>query len=102
MSLDFSALGQNGSPEKTVPLGLHLHHELIASATSLVLARLLEFDDYYKDVEIAVVDLPSLAEEVATMRARGSSIGLQRFLDDLTSLVSYALSNGKSLHAIAD
>lgn len=102
MSLDFAVLGQNGSPEKTIPLSVDIHHELVIAAANLGLARFQEFDDYYEDAEIAVADLPGLAEEVATLRTQVCSIELQRFLDSLSDLITYASSNEKALHAIAD
>ena len=102
MSLDFAVLGQNGAPEKTVPLGVKLHHELVTAAAKVGLARFQEFEDYYEDVEISVTDISGLAEQVSALRAQTHSIDLQRFLDDLLELVAYAMSSGKALHAIAD
>ena len=102
MSLDFAVLGQNGSPEMMVPLGADLHHEFVTNAAGLGLARFQKFEDYYEDAEIAVSDLPSLAEQVATFRTRTDSSDLKRFLDDLSGLIAYAMSNGKALHTIAD
>jgi hypothetical protein len=102
MSLDFAVLGQNGTPEKTVSLGVDLHHEFVTSAASFGLARILEFEDYYEDAEIEVTELPSLAKQLSTLRTRTNSVELQRFLDDLSGLIGYAISNGRPLHTIAD
>ena len=102
MSLDFAVLGQNGAPEKTVPLGVKLHHELVTAAAKVGLARFHEFEDYYEDAEISVTDLSDLAKQVTALRAQTCSIDLQRFLDDLSDLIAYAISCGKTLHAIAD
>lgn len=102
MSFDFAVFGQNGSPEKTVPLGVDLHHEFVTTAAGLGLARFREFEDYYEDAEILASDLPSLAEQVTTFRTRTDSSELKRFLDDLSGLIAYAMSNGKALHTIAD
>ena len=102
MSLDFAVLGQNGSPERMVPLDADLHHEFVTAAAGLGLARFKEFDDYYEDAEIALSDLPSLAEQVATFRTRTGSSDLKRFLDDLSGLIAYAMFTGKVLHTIAD
>lgn len=102
MSLDFAVLGQNGAPEKTVSLGVDLHHELVTSASARGLARFQDFADYYEDAEIAVDDLPGLAEQVQRLRAHVSSTDLQRFLNGLSDLIAYAVANGKALHVIAD
>lgn len=102
MSLDFVILGQNGAPEKTVPLGVDLHHELVTAASTYGLTHFQSFADYYEDAEIAIDALPSLAEQVQTLRAKTSSIDLQRFLYGLGDLIAYAVANEKVLHAIAD
>ena len=102
MSLDFAVLGQNRAPEKTVSLGVDLHHELMTAASSRGLLRFQDFADYYEDAEIAVDDLAGLAEQVRALRAQIASTDLQRFLDDLSELIGYAVANGKALHAIAD
>jgi hypothetical protein len=102
MSLDFVILGQNGAPEKTVPLGADLHWELMNTASALGLARFQDFADYYEDVEIAVDDLPDLGGQIQTLRAKTGSPDLQRFLEALSNLIAYATKTGKSLHVIAD
>lgn len=102
MPLDFVVLGQNGAPEKTLSLGVDLHHELIASAFSCGIMRFQDFSDYYEDAEITVDDLAGLAEQVRALRAQVGSIDLQYFLDGLSELIGYAITNGKALHAIAD
>ena|SRR5436189_3460401 len=102
MSLDFAVLGQNGAPEKTVSLGVDLHHELITAASSRGLGRFQDFADYYEDTEIAVDGLAGLAEQVRVLRAQVSSTDLHCFLDGLSELIGYAVANGKALHAIAD
>ncbi len=102
MSLDFVVLGPNGAPEKTLSLGVDLHHELITSAFSCGIMRFQDFSDYYEDAEITVDDLAGLAEQVRALRAQVGSIDLQYFLDGLSELIGYAITNGKALHAIAD
>jgi hypothetical protein len=102
MSLDFVVLGQHGSPEKTVPLNVDLHHELITAAANHGLTLFGAFDNYYEDVEIVISNLSGLAEQVEMLRVQAGSINLRRFLDDLSGLIAYAVSNGKALHAIAD
>lgn len=102
MSLDFAVLGQNGAPEKTVSLGVDLHHELITTASALGLARFQDFSDYYEDAEVVVDDLLGLVEQAQVLRTQTKSTDLQRFLDDLSGLIAYAVANGKALHAIAD
>lgn len=102
MSLDFAVLGRNGTPEKTVSLGVDLHHELITMAVAHDLARFKDFADYYEDAEVAVNDLPGLVEQIRTLRSQTGSAELQRFLDDLNDLVAYAVAQQKTLHAIAD
>lgn len=102
MSLDFTVLGPNGSPEKTVSIGVDLHHEFITTAANIGLTTLQAFKEYYEDSEIEITGLLRLAEEVAQLRAQTSSIELQRFLDSLRGLITYAMSKGQTLHAIAD
>ena len=102
MSLDFAVLGQNRAPEKTVSLGVDLHHELVTAASARELASFRDFVDYYEDVEIAVDDLQVLAEQIQTLRLQVGSTDLQGFLDELNALIAYAIVNGKALHAIAD
>lgn len=102
MSLDFVVLGQNGAPENTVPLGVELHHELVAVASVYGLSRFKKFANYYEDVTVAVYDLSGLAEEVQTLRNTTTSSDLRRFLDELNDLISYAIDKKKELHAIAD
>lgn len=102
MPLDFAVLDQNGAPEKTVPLDVDLHHELVTTASTHGLTLFQSFADYYKDAEIAIDALPSLAEQVQTLRVQTSSVDLQRFLYDLGDLIAYAVANGKVFHAISD
>jgi hypothetical protein len=102
MSLDFAVLGHNGAPEKTVPLSVELHQELVTAAARAGLSRFKKFEEYYEDAEILVTDLPDLAEQVTTLRIQTDSTDLQHFLDGLSDLIAYAMANGKTLHAIAD
>lgn len=102
MSLDFAVLGQSGAPEKTVSLGVDLHHELITTAAVYGLARFEDFADYYEDAEVAVDGLPGLVEQIRTLRCQTGSAELQRFLDDLNDLIAYAVAQQKALYAIAD
>jgi hypothetical protein len=102
MSLDFAVLGDDGSPEKAVALSVDLHHKLLTAAAGLGLVHFRHFEDYYSDAEIAVSNLPMLAEGVAMLRARTTLAELQRFLDDLSGLIVYAMTRGEALHAIAD
>jgi hypothetical protein len=102
MSLDFVVLGQNGMPEKTVSLGVDLHYELVTAAAGCGLSRFQDFADYYEDAEIAVEELPSLAEQIQTLRAQTGSDELQHFLVELDYLVAYAMAQRRALNAIAD
>lgn len=102
MSLDFVVLDQNSLPEKIVSLGVDLHYELITDASNYGLVRFQDFADYYEDAEIAVGDLPDLAEQVKKLISRADSVDLRRFLSDLRELITYAITNGKVLHVIAD
>lgn len=102
MSLDFATLGQSGEPEKTVSLGVDLHHELVTMAAARGLARFEYFADYYMDAEVAVDDLPGLVEQIRTLRSQTGSAEMQRFLDDLGELIAYAVAKRKALHALAD
>ena len=102
MSLDFAVLGQNGAPEKTVSLGIDMHHELITTAVAHGLVRFDDFADYYEDAEVAVEALPCLVEQIRMLRCQTGSVELQRFLDDLNDLIAYAIAQQKVLYAIAD
>jgi hypothetical protein len=66
------------------------------------LRRFEEFLDYYEDKEVDVLYLPSLLQNVRVLRSQTGSTELQRFLDDLDALIAYAITQQKSLHAIAD
>ena len=102
MSLDFAVLGESGSPEKMVALGVDLHHKLVTAAAGLGLVSFQPFADYYEDAAIAAADLPVFAEQATMLRAQTGSTEMQRFLDQLGDLIAYAVANGKTLHAIAD
>lgn len=102
MSLDFTVLGQNGAPEKTVSLGVDLHHALVTAASAGGLVRFQDFADCYEDVEIGVDVLPDLSEPVWILRTQTGSTDLQCFLDSLSELFAYAIANSKAIHAIAD
>lgn len=102
MSLDFAVLGRNGAPEKTVSLGVDMHHELITRAVAHDLARFEDFADYYEDAEISVNELPGLVEQIRTLRSQTGPAELQRFLDELGNLIAYAVAQQKTLHVIAD
>ena len=102
MSLDFALLGKNGSPEKTVSLGVDLHHRLVTTAASLGLVHFEKFVDYYEDAEIAFSELPDLADEVAKLRPRVDSVEMRVFLDNLDRLIAHAVSEKKKLFVIAD
>jgi hypothetical protein len=102
MSLDFVTLGQDGTPENTVPLGVDLHHALLAAATSRGFPSFQSFKDYYEDAEIAVTELPLLREQVQTLKSQALSPALRRFLDDLTELIKHAMTYRKPIYVIAD
>ncbi len=102
MSLDFAVLGQNGSPEKTVSLGVDLHYELVTTAAARGLTCFQDFTDYYVDAEVAVDALPGLVEQIRLLHDQTVSVELLRFLDDLGGLIAYAATQRRTLHAIAD
>ncbi|GAA4349195.1 hypothetical protein GCM10023165_35760 [Variovorax defluvii] len=102
MSLDFAVLGQNGSPERTVSLGVDLHHQLLTAAAAGGLTRFQDFADYYRDAEVSIDDLPDLVEQIRALHDKTGSAELQRFLDDLGGLITYAVNQRRALHAIAD
>jgi hypothetical protein len=102
MSLDFAILGPDGAPEKSVSLGIDVHHELIAAAAIAKLARFECFADYYEDAEVGVDDLPDLVEQIRMLRLHAGSTELHRFLDDLGNLAANAVAQRKVLYAIAD
>jgi hypothetical protein len=102
MSLDFAVLGENGTPEKTVSLGVDLHHELVTVAVARKLTCFQGFEDYYEDAEVAANDLPSLVKQIQALYAQTDSTELQYFLNDLVGLIDYAIAKGRHLHAIAD
>jgi hypothetical protein len=102
MSLDFMVLGKDGSPEKTVSIGVDLHHEFVTTAASRGLASFVVFKDYYEDVEVAVQHLPDLFEQILTLRSQTGSSALKSFLDDLRDLTAYAIDQQAPLCAIAD
>lgn len=102
MSLDFVVLGADSSPEKTVSLGVELHKELLVASTSQNIRELLKFHDYYEDVEIGTDVLPALLQDAAILRDRVDSVELSDFLGEFMTLVNFAISQGKALHALAD
>lgn len=102
MALDFAVLGQSGAPERTVSLGVDLHHDLVINARAHGLARFQIFANYYEDAEVVVDDLPGLVEQIAILRVQTRSDELRRFLDALLDLIDYAVVKGQALHAIAD
>lgn len=75
MSLDFVVLGEDGKPEKTVSIGVDLHHELIATAIYHGFGRFHEFEDYYEDAEIDVEELQDIAEQVNSLRRKNGYKG---------------------------
>lgn len=102
MSLDFVVLGRNGAPEKTVALGVDLHHELVTAAAAHGLVRFKDFADYYADAEVAISGLPGLVEQIRTLRWQTGSADLQCFLDNLNDLIAYAVAQQKTLYVLSD
>ena len=56
MSLDFAVLGQNGAPEKTVSLGIDMHHELITTAVAHGVVRFDDFVDVGHRANLVEID----------------------------------------------
>ena len=102
MSLDFAVLGPRGTPEKTVSLGVDLHHKLVNTAAAQGLAIFENVAGYYDDAEVGVEDLPSLLEQIRVLQAQADAGELQHFLVALTGLIGYAISKSRPLHVIAD
>lgn len=102
MSLDFTVLDQNGTPQRTLSLGVDLHHELITTAAVLGLTRFQDFSDYYQDSEVGLGDLPTLAEQTRRLRNQAGSVELIQFLDRLDDLIAYAIAQRRALNVIAD
>lgn len=102
MSLDFVILDQSGAPEKSISLGVDLHHEFVTAAAISGLECLRDFEDYYEDVEITIDRLTGVIEQIEALLAKGGSVELRRFLVGLEDLTANALAQRKSLHAIAD
>ena len=50
-------------PIGRAPLDVDLHHKLIAAASARGMACFQDFADYYEDAEVAIDDLPALAEQ---------------------------------------
>lgn len=102
MPLDFVSLGQGGAPEKNVPLGVDVHHELLVAVAGRGFPFFRSFEDYYEDVEVMVKELPLLREQARALRAQALSPALHLFLDGLISVVEQAMADGRSIHVIAD
>lgn len=101
MSLDLVVLDKDGFPERSVAIGVDLHHKLMSTAASLGLDRLDCFSDYYED---ATVDenLPELEEQILKLCSQTPPSELLDFLNQLSDLIRHALANGLLLHCIAD
>lgn len=102
MSLDFVVLGADNAPEMTVALRVDLHKDLLALSASQNLHEMQQFYDYYEDVEMGADSLPALLQDIEILHDRVDSGELSDFLSELIELAIYAISQGKSLHALAD
>ncbi|TPM12570.1 hypothetical protein [Mesorhizobium sp. B2-3-5] len=102
MSLDFSVLNANGSPERSVSLGVELHHQLLTVAKSQGLDEILRFDDYYEDAEVPCDKIPNLMRQISVLSGATTSSELRTFLEKLTELGGFALSNRRTIIAISD
>lgn len=102
MSLDFVVLGADNAPERTVSLGVDLHKALLVATALQNTQEMQKFHDYYEDVEIGTDVLPALLQDAAILRDRVDSVELSDFLGEFMTLVNFAISQGKALHALAD
>jgi len=102
VSLDFVVLGDDGAPDRVVPIGVDLHHQLISIATQFGLYRFDSFSDYYEDARIDEGDLLEFRQQVEILRSGTKSPQLLNFLGSLCDLIDYASEKGKPLHSIAD
>ena len=102
MSLDLSVLGADGVPERSVPISVELHQELMRLAEEHGACRLALFHGYYTDAEVQLEDLPELSQEIEHLRRETRSQDLAQLLSHLKALVAEAMASSRAIHAIAD
>ena len=102
MALDFAVLGDNGSPERTVPCKAEVHHAVLKAASEHNLPLFQRLGDYYQDAEFSPPSLPTLVEEIRVLRQNTVSPEAQHFLESLDTLVAYAMHERSSVHVLAD
>jgi hypothetical protein len=102
MSLDFVVLDKNETPQRSVNIGVDLHYALIKQAANLGLSEFNGFSDHYEDSQVSIQNLPSLLKQLKILRSQTNLTDLQFFLDELDSLIVFALSEQKAVYELAD
>lgn len=100
MSLDIVIFGGDGSPERTVGLGLREHWALVSAAMPPNAFPLLQrMRDYYADCTFGVAELPDLVEELRRI-PRADNVAVA--IDALLELCAVATSRECPVKVLAD
>ena len=103
MALDVAILGENGEPERTVPIRVNEHVRLLAAVHGATLPLLSRLHDYYEDAEYELQELEELTVELDFLRARiQGDDELSGVVSKLVELVLLARRSGRQVVAIAD
>ena len=102
MSLDITILGPDGSPQHSVPVGVHSHEILMVAAECRGCSKLLRMADYYGDASFSFEELEGLREEIRSVRPDLSAHVWETLCEPFLELVDLALRERAKIEAIAD
>lgn len=103
MSLDITVLDDKGTPVYEVSVPAESHFQLMQQANSLQLRQLSRLRDYYEDVDYTAQETKLLQQETQELASKCS--GRPEFcalINEIKSLVHFAVNNKKAVVAIAD
>lgn len=103
MPLDFTILNHDGFPEKSISIGVDLHHQLMLLINkSFGLKLLKRMQDYYEDADFLHEELNQLIGELESLISDGLTGDVQEKLHQMIRLSREALTMNKGISVIAD
>ena len=103
MALDFAILNKDGFPEKSVEIGVNLHHALISLANSDGATKVIKrMGDYYEDSDFSLAEIPSLIEELELVKAKNASEEIKKKIEEMIELSKEAIRKKIGISVIAD
>ena len=102
MGLDFAYLGDDGSPARSVPIGVTKHWAIVQAARSADFPLLLRMQDYYEDAEYAANEVDALLRELRRLEELLAEGDMKTLLAAMQDLCEEAMTQNMGIDTIAD